>query len=114
MRFLWVLLVVKTLSADYLVTIPGTPTQSYCATDYYYSGGDIYYRLSSSGVYETASNAEIQSGFDYNATCQKKSYLETSGLTFEDWNYLMALAGLLVGFTFLFWASFLVIKVGGR
>lgn len=116
MRLVWLLLVLNlSVFADYLVR---DGSNGYCASSYGFSGGTLYYVSSSDGgTYQALNLIAIDTGYVYDTNssiCIKNPVLEQWGTTFEGMNFLLALAGLLAGFEFLFFASFLVIKIAGR
>ena len=101
MFYVLLLIASLTLSADYLII---DNSHAYCATEYYYDSGALVYRnAADSALYSAVGNTPVLTGYDFNGSvCRLLPILESSGLNFEDWSYLMGFAGLLVGFTILF------------
>ncbi len=117
MRFLLLVILSISLHADYLVS---TTKNNYCVSEYHHNINtnslDIF-DLSDNTWKALAFNSVVNTGYEYNTTsnyCDSLQVLTETGLTFEDYHYLLALIGLLTGFTFLFWSIFLVVEVSKR
>lgn len=94
------------LHADYLYS-----TLNICVSDYYYkpSTGTLYYvRSDDNTLYFTTTKSTQNmffNGWDYDAVtgdCTREKSNNQLGLENAQFTYLMALTGLLVGFSFLF------------
>jgi len=62
------------------------------------------------------SPSDIYSGYDYNSsngTCNLIKPLKKLGLTFNEYNFLIALTAVLFGFVVLFFMIYIVLIVGG-
>lgn len=103
---LFFLLLSPFLNADYLYS-----TLNVCVSDYYYkpSTGTLYYVRSDNNTTYSSTTKSTQTmffnGWDYNATtgiCTREKSNNQLGLENGQFTYLMALTGLLVGFSFLF------------
>jgi len=100
------------LSADYFLNVGNSTYQ--CITEYYYDRPDMYYYRSDSPntLRQTGNKVTIEGGYYFeNGECRKKIHLEETGLTEEDFSYLMALLGVLTAFTFLFFGSYIATEV---
>lgn len=87
--------------ADYLLS-----SKNKCITDWYYKGGKIYYHYSTSPDTLRSSTSKkyeplIFSGYSYNSDSKKCIKNEYYGLSYEDYNFIYALLGLLFGFMIL-------------
>jgi len=93
------------LNADYLLA-----NQNICIKDYYYKNWVFYYHMSNSPLILRTTSSKgfepfIYPGFDYNATslvCSPSSIPQKLGIDYHLYKFLMALLGLLLGFSFLF------------
>ena len=101
------------LNASYL--LDQSSSNHFCIENYYFQNNNLVYLKSiDQNWYSSSSYYLITNGFDYNASsnkCDLIPILKDSGLTYDNYNYLMALLGLLTGFIFLFMASYLVIEI---
>jgi len=109
----------STLNAEYLMK--RSDGRIYCATSYKYNdrGNLVYVGLSRTGLTYSfySSDVSFETGYIWNeadSTCSLRPELIATGMTYEDYNYLMALSGLLTGFSFLFLGSYLVILIARK
>lgn len=117
MRYLVILVLIIQLSnAAYLYS-----NRNKCVNDYWYDkSGTLYFVLSSDpdNVRSTTNkNQTFITGYDYNASskiCQKKQILQDLQITNEQYHYLLAMIGLLTGFLFLFFATYITIEVAKK
>ncbi|MBL1245058.1 MAG: hypothetical protein COA39_011870 [Sulfurimonas sp.] len=87
-----------------------------CIEDYYIAGGTLYYLRSVDNTWGSTtadkSVQEIYYGYDYNTSsgyCSPKSYNIDLGLSYFDFNFLMALSGVLfAALIFYLFSSFLI------
>jgi len=113
------LMMASTLKAEHLMT--HSNGREYCATSYKYNewGNLVYVGLSRTGLTHTFNSSDVSfiTGYIWNeadSTCSLRPELIATGMNYEDYNYLMALSGLLTGFSFLFLGSYLVILIARK
>ena len=113
---LLIILFHTTLSADYLYS-----TINKCIKNFYFKNGDLYYQLSKTNDWRvTTANEEyrkIHGGFIYDAANDVCIYNELTnilGIKEEDYNFLIALTAILLGFTTVFFMSYIAIGVVRR
>jgi len=113
------LMMASTLNAEYLMT--HSNGRKYCATSYKYNqwGSRVYVYLSKDSYKYIFDSPDVsfETGYIWNeadSTCSLRPELIATGMNYEDYNYLMALSGLLTGFSFLFLGSYLVILIARK
>jgi len=91
-----------------------------CIEDYYVKGGSLYYLRSSDGKWsDTTSDKLVQYiyvGYTYdddNGTCSPELPI-INGMSYNDFQFLNGLYGLLFGFFMLVGISYIFIVVGGK
>ncbi|MGB7402124.1 MAG: hypothetical protein WA916_06065 [Arcobacter sp.] len=112
-------------SAELLTFTKNNSTYSYCIDKYYIQGGDLYYKRSNSQYYKIlrlyqVKNYDLKAGYifernmcvlntknikDYTSnTVSNLNYknLTELGLSLNDFNFLMAISGIITSFLFLF------------
>lgn len=122
---LFITFISSSFSAELLTYTSGNSTYSYCIDSYYLQGGDLYYKRSNSKNYNIlylykVKDYDIKSGYifeknfcllntknitDYTSnTTSNINYtnLTELGLSQNDFNFLMALSGIIISFLFLF------------
>lgn len=120
LKFFVLLSLVLTISqADFLLK-----QKNRCVTDFWYQKVDSSYKVLYSysskpdTVYSSTSKSYIfLAGYDYNSTskvCSLSNPAKKLGLTFYDYNFLIALIGVFTGFTFLFFTIYIFIEVAKK
>lgn len=105
-----------TLSADYLYS-----SIDRCIKDFYHKDGDFHYQISKTGQWRVvATNGRyrrVHSGFTYdivNDVCVYDELSNVLGIKEEDYNFLIALTAILLGFTTIFFMSYIAIGVSKK
>lgn len=117
MKYLTIILIsISFLNASYLFD-KDTPV---CIEDYYYKNGRVYFQSSDTMKYSSTSENNIagfiHSGYEYdsdNDMCVPLG-LNEFGLTVEQFNFLLALIGLIFGAVFMFFTIQAFTSVGGK
>lgn len=102
--FILFLFLTLSLNADYLLT-----NKNKCVSDFWYDQkyGIVHYIYSNNpdSEYESYSTSYVfLPGYEYNSsyhTCSLPDIVKQLSLTSSDYNFLMSLMGLLIGFSFL-------------
>jgi len=92
-----------------------------CVDDYYYTQSDrkLHYKRSDKDDYDSTTKKEqiFISGFDYNSStgeCTPNQILRDLQISNENYHFLIALIGVLSGFTFLFFSIYIVAEVAKK
>lgn len=122
---LFITFITYSFSAELLTYNTNDSTYSYCIDKYYLQGSDLYYKRSNSNYFRALTlseikNYDIKSGYIYEKsmcslntknitdyttnTVSNINYknLTELGLSQNDFNFLMALSGIIISFLFLF------------
>ena len=112
------LLLISFLSVSHASFYSGK--KDYCIEDYYFQDGKFYYLKSRTGEWNSdtanGSGNKIVKNYIYNAdddTC-RPDISKYYGMTEEQFNFLLALCGLIFGGVFLFFTVDAFVKVGGK
>jgi len=121
-KFLFIILVLffsSNLFADYLMKYKN---HYYCINSYSIQDSSKYVDvvLSDNGqvsslVVDPIKN--IHQGYDYNASsgyCNQKKILVSTGLNYNDYNFLIALSASFLGFMTIFFMSYIVVEVAKK
>ena len=80
--------------------------KNYCIDKYSFDNNYLYFHdVITNKNYKTNQPYTLVWGYDYNSTskrCYLKQDLQKTGLTFYDYNFLIGLSGILVGFIVLY------------
>lgn len=110
------LIFITNIYADTLLVLDGR--YSYCIRDNYYfnNDGSLHAKLSQNNIwYDVSNQYTLTSGYRYgNSKCRIQTYLRDMGMSYEHFNSLMGLMGVLFGFTYLFLIIYLVIEVAHK
>ncbi len=117
MRLLLLIIAFYTISpAAYLYQ-----NRNLCVDDYYYTQSDrtLHFKRSDKDSYQTTTNKEqiFIDGYDYNASndiCAPKQVLRDLQISNENYHFLIALIAVLTGFTFVFFAVYIVVEVAKK
>jgi hypothetical protein len=108
------LLSLNLLKADYFYSV-----ENICITDFYVKDGNFYYIKSSDSSlnYTTYGNQyeSIFGGFVFDSndnSCRLESTVQTLGLTYADYMFLIAFSGLIIGSAWLFGFSLIMSRKG--
>jgi len=91
-----------------------------CIEDYYYKSGSIHYLRSSDLTWRSTAEdhtlQRVHNAYSYDALTGQCNPigLNEFGLTVEQFNFLLALTGLIFGAVFMFFTVDLFTKVGGK
>ena len=113
--FSFVLLI--SLNADYLLK-----QKNRCVVDFWYDQFQrkVYYIYShdtNSILSTTYTSYDFLPGYDYNSSskiCTLSNPAKMLGLTFTDYNFLIALISIFTGFTFLFFSVYIFVEVSKK
>jgi hypothetical protein len=88
-----------------------------CIEDYYLDNGTFYYQRSDNSKWYSINNNnminKIHDGYVYDSTndiCKPDKHL-LLGMDIKDYNFLLGLTGVLIGFTFLFFMVYTFINI---
>jgi len=112
MRYLLLVLIsLNILNAAYL-----WKEKNMCIDYYYFKDTNLYYKPSDSddeySTYRT--NQTFLPGYEYNSSnnhCQIPSYIQELSIQPDEYNFLLALSGVLAGFTFLFFSIYIFVDI---
>ena len=89
-----------------------------CIEDYYYKDSKFYYLASSDNKWYSTftTNNNLQYGylFDSNGTCVYLNKYKDLGVSYEQYNFLIALVAIFSGFVFMFFSVFIFIDVAKK
>lgn len=92
-----------------------------CIEDFYSQNGTFYYYRSDTPttlrtLTTNKTHGRILSGYEYDSLTQKCEYgfARKNGLTHEQYNFLLALVGIIFGGTFMFFSVNAFVTVGGK
>jgi hypothetical protein len=113
MKYIFVLLISFSLADASILLDKSNPI---CIDDYYFKNNRLFYLTSKDQKWKKSTDdnlaQQIHFGYDYDSTndiCKPSPYFIDLGLTYFDFNFLMALSGLLFSFL-IFWllSSFMI------
>ncbi len=82
--------------------------------DYYFANNKFYYTYSSNNRHASTTTFKVSDlvfGYEYKDNkCQKLQILRDLSLGYRDYQFLVALTGLLLGFTLFFFSLFIFVK----
>lgn len=86
-----------------------------CITDdYYFKNSRFHYDYSSTGQHASSANfkiSDLEFGYEFvDGKCQKIQALKDTGMTYHNYKFMMALTGLLIGFTIFISVIFIFVK----